>query len=223
VKKVSKVLVILFWLIGLCSEYVGLYHTYKRHSTKQFTLAILIPPYAIYNTFEIYWHQEDTNWNIVLRNDCIDFNNIISLVHSDSRNINEIELAATKMNQKISTYPTDKRVLLKQEAEIYLKYISFSDADFVESVDKFLALNILDLKYLDSTLYYRNILENRYNLSEITRGYDSLLSETLIGLSKIKDDDLYRFKVNWLKKSTTDLKKVRIAKQLIFYKIFSIN
>ena len=53
--------VIFFYVvIGICvlATPLGYYHSYKKHSTKDFIITIFLPPYAMYRGAEMFWHKD---------------------------------------------------------------------------------------------------------------------------------------------------------------------
>lgn len=107
----------------------GIFHTYKHHGKIAFA-ASMIPPVGIYRGIESYFHKEEKNeidWNKRIMGDTHILYMLLAATpkKEDMSTFNE---GLEKFSKKISTYPDEKVIFLKEAGKKYARFlIAFSE------------------------------------------------------------------------------------------------
>ncbi len=163
VEKISSVFIILFYLILTGLYFMGLIHSYKKHSAKDFVLTICLPPFTLYRGAESFWHVEDNegnvenvsegNWDEIVKADIRTSMQLINMV-TEVQSIDKTNTQISLFSQKISTYPKDKLNKIKSAAQTYIYFCLNMTEDMKLHFSK-----IYDLG--DTTPFYLTVKQNR--------------------------------------------------------------
>jgi len=116
-EKIEGVLYGLLYIIGSFLFVAGLIHSYRKHSSKDFVLTIIIPPLTIYRGMEMFWHKDEVeadniDWDKRLSSDLR--SSIYLLTEGAYKDANIVQMNETteQFSNKIKDYPKDKKKYL---------------------------------------------------------------------------------------------------------------
>lgn len=131
VEKISSVFIILFYLILTGLYFMGLIHSYKKHSAKDFVLTICLPPFTLYRGAESFWHVEENEdnvenvseekWDDIVKADIRTSLQLINMV-TEVQSIDKTNTQISLFSKKISTYPKDRLNKIKSAAQTYIYF-----------------------------------------------------------------------------------------------------
>ncbi|MBL7743300.1 MAG: hypothetical protein JNN00_07445 [Chitinophagaceae bacterium] len=120
--------------IALIASYpIGLVHSFKKHSTKDFVISIVLFPWGIFRGIEMFWHENKNevavvNWGKRLKTDVYVLYRLMTATPNVSEE-NEMTEAFEKFSEKIQSYPIEKINYLKEAAKRYSRFLESASAD----------------------------------------------------------------------------------------------
>ena len=147
----SYLAILAYFLLGAATLF-GIFHSYSKHSTKDFILSIAIPPYAWYRAADgIFWHDDykNINWDSRLKNDIRSIQTFLDASSDiEETKINAFGIAVEEFSAQINKYPEDKQLILKDFSETYISYIESYIKDFNSELRLFNTCNHLIINSL---------------------------------------------------------------------------
>lgn len=174
-ESIGSILFIIFYF-GLAFLFIGgYYHSYTKHSTKDFILTVMLPPLTLYRGAEMYWHKDpnetdglsDKEWDSRIKTDLQTAIELINISNGKD-NIDAINTQVNEFGNKISTYPKDKINFIKKGIKLYFKYNISVSNDMLKYLDDLnVDVNSSKFSYGYNTNKYADSLVYEYNQIEV--------------------------------------------------------
>jgi hypothetical protein len=161
---------------------IGMYHSYKKHSTKDFIGSIVLFPWGMYRGFEMFWHKDedkmaDVDWKKRLSNDLRASIYLLTEGSYKDHNVVDLNKATETYTDQIKDYPKDKKQYLINGTREYIKYTLSCTNEITIIMTNYFASGKMDISYSDSTIALKKDLIDKYELSELIAQIDAALNQ----------------------------------------------
>lgn len=118
----------LFWVVVIAATIIGIVHSSNKHSSIDTYISITCPPWAVYRAIESIWHNDDdtdddvVDWEMVISKDVEKAVYLLEKSSGEDVNIYELYTYIDEFADEISCYPDDKKMILENVVECYVKY-----------------------------------------------------------------------------------------------------
>lgn len=119
--KINTALGIFLGLSAIFLFFAGDYHSEKKHSNDPWYLTHT--PFLFYRGLEMFWHDDfrGVNWDQTLKNDAYILFQMMTTVAS-ANTAESANSQIKKYSERISEYPSDKRMYLMNAGNTYYRY-----------------------------------------------------------------------------------------------------
>jgi hypothetical protein len=207
--KVLSLFTIGLYLFSLFLYFAGIVHSFKRHSTRDFVVTILLPPWAVFRGGEMFWHSEHPNaWNPILQDDAKTIFAFLNADMHDPQTANSTKTEIQKFADKIASYPPDKIEYLKRAANQYIDFKLSMLKDFANMPPEFKGNSLIGY----NTRKIADSISNMYGYKEINFTIRAMNSLTLAGVSEERNNnDAYTGDFSKKELLTYEQYKIRFA------------
>ncbi|MBP6757265.1 MAG: hypothetical protein KA210_14080 [Bacteroidia bacterium] len=152
----------ILYLTLFLSYGLGIYHSFKKHSTAEGVISIVAIPFGMYRGFEYFWHNnfEGVNWDKKIKNDTEICIYLLETKNEKNVNLYELNENIEKFVKKINEYPDDKKDILRNNIKQYLKFTLSLNNDLYIFIQKYNTNEQFIFKMSDKTEKYFQELKN---------------------------------------------------------------
>lgn len=202
-------------------EWVGLYHSYKHHSSKDFFASIFIPPLAWYRSIEMFWHDYEEpkmGWDKRLKKDKINCMKLMEEATGYSLYDSQIESEAKNLAKEINKYPEDK---LEQIRVFILKYRNFYNSysmDCIDAIERYKTTDSFNIIVSDETKKIANSISEKFELKDIVEDTEKRMQSSFESFGEDKE-----LLMDLLDKSIDRYEAAEKKRQRVYYLLFMAN
>lgn len=223
----------LVYLVFFVLFIIGIVHTYKHHNKIAFVTSFF-PPVGIYRGAESFWHKDkdkfaNLDWDKRMKGDV---HILYILLASDPKQeeMSQFNETLESFSKRISEYPADKVVYLKEAAKKYGRFLQALNTDFNIYFKNYFDKNEIT-NTSDWSTRCKPILDsiiNDYDLKELSSSYTEMDSSVQI-ISKHKTEineeniDPELFFKGMKKLITADMYRINRTYKMIFNEDIGIS
>ena len=153
---------------------------------------------------------------------------IYLLTEGSSKNGDKVTVnqGIEEMENKISHYPSDKRIFLMNGCRLFVKYSTTDTKELLEAAKIYYNSGVYNVIWSDSTLKYKNELLTKYKQVEVINTFDSVMKaqEEQMKTSPVADTvEANKMSENFRKQLELHVVESKSLMEQIFKRIFNEN
>ena len=205
---------------------VGLFHSYKQHSTKDLIFGAIAFPWAMYRGVEMFWHKDDdgVDWNKKLASDIRSSIYLFNEGSYKDGNVSQVNSDIEQFSNRVNEYPADKKKYLMTASKAYIRYMLSVTHDSNNSMNAYFNTGVYEVKFSDSSNKFKSDLIITYKLNDLIEPMEALVKQQANDMKRapVKDtSSLVNMKASFKEKMDIYMPRVEADMKRIYKNIFN--
>ncbi len=158
--------ILLMYVAVFYGEIFGMIHSARKHSNGDLIATVFIPPWSWYRSAELWWHDDNADWDKKLGNDMKNCFYLLNEIVYEKADVIKLNNDALELSNKIKEYPESKKKYLINGCKAYINYQNLSSKDVLTSMWKYYETGALNFLISPTTKKMEVELTTTYKLKD---------------------------------------------------------